>query len=266
MLGPTAVLYLVFFVYLGVYGFGNPDPDHAYFIDGVGKPALTREAALALATEQSVEVRRGYPVDMGHMFRSWFLWGFWASAFNIALIMTLVLLCHLCKARQGQIGCIGLVICAFTCCNTASWFLLGFFWRFSKAGRISAGERIERPEGTSSEINAFLQSQAEADGYQLKGGKFMSVFLWLVIGLLLGGGAILSIAFAISCMYGDDDSEDNKDKNKASSSSSAEQNKNDKKSSQKPDSDKAIEEQKNVENAAGDIEGQHQNENSELIK
>lgn len=99
VLGPTAVLYLVFFVYLGVYGFGNPDPDHAYFIDGVGKPALTREAALALATEQSVEVRRGYPVDMGHMFRTWFLWGFWASAFNIALTVTVIPLYLFCKAR-----------------------------------------------------------------------------------------------------------------------------------------------------------------------
>ena len=202
--GVAAVVYLIFFIYLGVYGFANPDPAHAYFIDGVNKPALTREAAISLAAENNVTVRTGYPVDMGHMFRTWFLWGFWASAFTIAFYVAAIL--SYIFGKEGKsfslIKIIGGIIYAVTCCNTAAWFLLGFFWRFSKAGRICSGERLERPE--SGDINEFLKSQSEADGYQIKGGKFMSVFLWLVIVLVLVSIAVLSVLAADSCMVGEE--------------------------------------------------------------
>ena len=31
----NGLLYGIFFIYLGIYGYGNPDPNHAYFIDEV---------------------------------------------------------------------------------------------------------------------------------------------------------------------------------------------------------------------------------------
>ena len=43
--GTTVIVYGIFFFYLGLYGYGNPDPEHSYFIDGVDQTALTKEAA-----------------------------------------------------------------------------------------------------------------------------------------------------------------------------------------------------------------------------
>ena len=202
VLGAAAITYGVFFIYLGIYGYNNPDPEHAYFIDGVDKPALTREAALSLASAANVTVRTGYPIDMAHMFRTWFLWGFWASAFSIAFYVSAILLYIFGKKHLSTIKLIGGVVYAMTLCNTAAWFLLGFFWRFSKAGRISAGERIERPAGITDgqALEDFLKSQSDADGYQLNGGKFISVFLWLVIGLFLTGVALSSIIATYMCI------------------------------------------------------------------
>jgi len=202
VLGVSAILYGVFFIYLGVYGYGNPDPEHAYFIDGVDQTALTKEAAEELASTAGVTVRAGYPIDMAHLFRTWFLWGFWGSVFMIALLATVTTLYIMCKQHLGMIKMIGGISYAVLFCNTAAWFLLGFFWRFSKAGRISSGDKIERPDSTTDnkEWNDFLKAQSEADGYQLKGGHFMSVFLWLCIITFLvvvAGGSIIA---ALMCM------------------------------------------------------------------
>ena len=143
---------------------------------------------------------------MGHLFRTWFLWGFWGSVFTIALFAAIVPLYIMCKKHLNMIKMIGGITYSILFCNTAAWFLLGFFWRFSKAGRISAGEKIERPDNMDNkEYIDFLKAQSVADGYQLKGGKFMSVFLWLVIGTTLVGIAVGSVLAVIMCMKSNDE-------------------------------------------------------------
>jgi len=81
----VVILFIMLVVYLGVYGFSNPDPAHCYFVGGLDTPTTTSAAAEALAKEKSIEVKHGYPVDLGHLFRSWFLWGFWSHIISIII-------------------------------------------------------------------------------------------------------------------------------------------------------------------------------------
>ena len=74
-----SVAYTIFIVYLGVYAFNDPDPKGSFYVDGVDEVALTRESIIAKAGEESVDVKAGYPVDFGKVFRAWFMWGFWGS-------------------------------------------------------------------------------------------------------------------------------------------------------------------------------------------
>ena len=78
-LGVFCILYLIFVIYLGVYAHANPDPAHAYYVDGLDTPGLSKEAVETMAKDRGVGVRAGYPVDMAHLFRAWFTWGFWGS-------------------------------------------------------------------------------------------------------------------------------------------------------------------------------------------
>lgn len=74
-----SILYVIFVIYLGVYAYANPDPVHAFYVDGLETPGITKETAQQLAIDRGIEVRSGYPLDMAHLFRSWFMWGFWGS-------------------------------------------------------------------------------------------------------------------------------------------------------------------------------------------
>ena len=83
-------LYLLFMIYLGHYGFGSPDPRHCYFIDGLETVERTRDAIVKEAEDKEVSIGKGYPIDMGHLFRSWYLWAFWGCIFNLVAIGTLL--------------------------------------------------------------------------------------------------------------------------------------------------------------------------------
>ena len=80
-LGVFVLLYSIFVVYLGIYSYGNPDPAHCYYIDGQDTTGLSKTVATTLADERSIQIRDGYPIDVAHLFRSWFMWGFWGSIF-----------------------------------------------------------------------------------------------------------------------------------------------------------------------------------------
>ena len=86
--GIVVILYAMLVVYLGVFGYANPDPMNCYYVEGIETPTTTKAAAEAAAKEKGIEVKHGYPIDMGHLFRSWFLWGFWTHI--IGLIIQLV--------------------------------------------------------------------------------------------------------------------------------------------------------------------------------
>ena len=81
----VVILYVMLIVYLGVFGYANPDPSNCFYIEGVDTPSITKAAAETLAKDKGIEVKHGYPVDMGHLFRSWFLWGFWCHIIGIII-------------------------------------------------------------------------------------------------------------------------------------------------------------------------------------
>ena len=66
------------------------------------------------------------------------------SVLTISMFISAVPLYMFCKKNLSTIKTVGTIVYFISFCNTAAWFLLGFFWRFSKAGRVCSGERIER--------------------------------------------------------------------------------------------------------------------------
>ena len=145
ILSITVIIYAVVMIYFGVYAYGNPDPAECFFIDGVESTRRSRQAITDQAERLSVEVRPGYPINMATLFRSWFMWGFWGSVFQVALVATLIPLCFLMKSQIPILNISGGILQGVLCCNNIAWFFLGFFWRFSRAGRIASGEKLERP-------------------------------------------------------------------------------------------------------------------------
>ena len=92
---------------------------------------------------------------------------------------------------------IALFMQGLMCCSTISWFLLGFLWRYSRGGRIASGDKLMKVAGvTDEEWNNSKKQIAEADGYQLNSGRFMSTYLLLVLSILLmscGAGAVFAV-------------------------------------------------------------------------
>lgn len=142
-LGVFSVLYLVFIGYLGTYGYSNPDAKNAFYIEGLDSVAVSQQDARDQAALLNVAVRAGYPIDMGHLFRTWFLWGFWGSVFQVCILATLIPLCLFVKQIK-LFNVIALTLQGVVFVNNVAWFLLGFFWRFSRAGRVASGEKLER--------------------------------------------------------------------------------------------------------------------------
>ena len=78
--------YIVFVIYLGLYAYDNPDPENCFYIDGLDKTTPTKLEAINLAIDRGIPIPTGYPVDMAHMFQSWFIWGFWDKMYQITII------------------------------------------------------------------------------------------------------------------------------------------------------------------------------------
>ena len=147
-LGVFGLLYLIFFICEGVYGFGGPDPVHAFYIPGVDTPAITLKGSVTLANDLQVTIKDGYPVDMAKVFRAWFAWGFWGSFIQICIVGAYVPLTLYTKEnpvkRMAFLSAQGLATC-----STVFWYLMGWFWRYSAGGRIVAGEQLERASDVS---------------------------------------------------------------------------------------------------------------------
>jgi len=125
-----------------MYTYGNPDPRHCYYIDGLDTTGLSKAAVVTMAEERGIQISTGYPVDVAHLFRIWFMWGFWGSILQITLLaIYLPLGCTVTKKEiQSVLWISGSILQTLSCCSGAIWFLLGFFWRFSRGGRTAAGE------------------------------------------------------------------------------------------------------------------------------
>ena len=141
---------------------------------------------------------------MAHLFRGWFLWGFWTSLYTIAVLGAIIPLHIYMPSKRGMIHNIGLICSGISVLNSIIWYLAGFFWRFSRAGGVAAGAFIERPAGLDSAAwKAQLRAVQESNGYQLGAGKFMSVFLWIILVIVLLGVAGASIAAVMMCVKSD---------------------------------------------------------------
>ena len=160
------ILYAVFMIYLGIYAYGNPDPSRSFYIDGLDTTGLTAEAVETLARSEDIKIRPGYPIDMAHLFRTWFLWGFWGCIFQVCILATVIPLCFCLKSQLNVLNIVGGVFEAISCCSSVAWFILGFFWRFSRAGRVASGEKLDRQAGLSDdEWKSQLQNAVDSDGY-----------------------------------------------------------------------------------------------------
>ena len=206
VLGLAFVIVLIF---LGVYSYGNPDTPNAFYIDGLDEVALTEKYILTTAEEQSVTVRPGYPVNMAKLFRTWFMWGFWGCILQLILLTVVVPLYFLCKTNLGVIEVVYGVAQALLCCSNVAWYILGFFWRFSRAGRVAAGEKMVRLASlTDEQWSLQRDSAAEVDGYQLRGGAFMATYLWIVLIVFLLAIVAGSVISIICCCQGDEVKDD----------------------------------------------------------
>ena len=191
------ILYAIFVVYLGVFAHGNPDPPHCYFIDGLTTTGLTKAAVSTLATERGIPIRAGYPLDIAHLFRAWFIWGFWTSLIQISIVAVFVPVFRYVETNIDIYKMVALVMQGMMCCSTMIWFLVGFFWRYSKGGRVASGDKLEKVDGvTDEEWNNAKKQSAITDGYQFNSGRFMSTYLILILTILLiavGTGAVFAV-------------------------------------------------------------------------
>ena len=81
---------------------------------------------------------------MGHLFRSWFVWGFWGSIFTVFILAAAIPL-HIYMVEKRNIIHMGSVLSlSISFCNSFAWFILGLFWRFSTAGRVASGEKLNK--------------------------------------------------------------------------------------------------------------------------
>ena len=83
-------------------------------------------------------------------------------------------------------------------CNSFAWFILGLFWRFSQAGRVASGEKLDKSA-------ADWKNASKALGYQINSGRFMSGYIWLIFVILMLA-VIAGITYSvIQCRKSDTD-------------------------------------------------------------
>mmetsp|Transcript_34 Transcript_34/g.57 ORF Transcript_34/g.57 Transcript_34/m.57 type:complete len:172 (+) Transcript_34:284-799(+) len=163
--GIIVILFSLLIIYLGVYGYANPDPEHCYYVEGLDTTAITKPGAEQLAKDKNVELRHGYPVDIARLFRSWFVWGFWSHILFLVIQIVFVPLFLVQTTTQTMYKVIYSLLTGVKCCNFVAWFLMGFFWRFSRAGRIASGEKIQRGDLSDDDWAKRLDEVRDADGY-----------------------------------------------------------------------------------------------------
>ena len=102
----------------------------------------------------------------------------------------------------------GSILCTLSCCNAMLWIILGFFWRYTKAGMITTGDKLERPvDATAQEWREALKNARDSDGYQIASGRYMQTFLWIALTGFIFFSLIL-VAIAVICCVACIDKED----------------------------------------------------------
>ena len=131
-------------VFLYIYAFSNPDPKKCWVVRDLDSAEKTSADVVLRASVMGVDVTEGYPIEMHNIFRLWFVWGFWAHAVFTAA-SGVILAVMACSMKAYQI--LGSISLALFFTNQLVWLSFGGIWRFSRAGRVAAGEKLERIEG-----------------------------------------------------------------------------------------------------------------------
>ena len=185
------VLFFVLTIMLGRYGFNNPDPEGCWVIKGIDTAALTRDAIEDKAKDMGRVVPEGYPVEMHGVYVGWALWGFWQNFIFVGVFITSMILmaCNcipMASLITSTIVSFGWIV------SSTFWLILGMVWRYSSAGQISAGDRLQKTEGMSSdEWKAALENASDANGYQIRSGSFLGFV----------AGAISTLIFLTICFF-----------------------------------------------------------------
>ena len=87
-----SVGYLVISVFLGIFGYANPDPDSCYYMIGLDRVSRQKDTVKYNAIAKGIAEKKGYPVNIAALFRIFFRWGFWNNLALITIILTAYLL------------------------------------------------------------------------------------------------------------------------------------------------------------------------------
>lgn len=188
----VAITYIILAGWMAILAYRSPDPKSCYFVLGLNKVHSEYDTIKKIASEEEITIRRGYPIDMAHVFRTYFTWGFW----NIAAEAIIICFCSIVYCWKPVMACYQFVsFSGFVMVSSLFHFFLGLSWRFSSAGKVVSGDFLgKRPEDTSESAWA---TQLREKGYQIHGGTFMKYFLIIEIALY----SIFTVFVVYGCFW-----------------------------------------------------------------
>ena len=78
---------------------------------------------------------------MAHIYRLWFVWGFFSLAGSLAILLLL----RLGNDLLGKFQAVIMIFFAVTVVlNIIAWLILGGIWRFTNSGKVVSGEKLEQ--------------------------------------------------------------------------------------------------------------------------
>mmetsp|Transcript_29768 Transcript_29768/g.36945 ORF Transcript_29768/g.36945 Transcript_29768/m.36945 type:complete len:280 (-) Transcript_29768:423-1262(-) len=197
-LATCAAIGFIIQIILGYYTFANPDPNSCWVVRDLASASLSKEGIIKKANDMGIDVVEGYPVNMHKFFHAWFAWGFWGN-----LLVTLVSIGFIVAQRYqyDKLAIVGHGINGgLYCMSSLIWLMFGAIWRFSKAGTVASGDRLERLNGqTDDQWNKSLKESQKDFGYQVSGGRFMKIFL-LIAGWAITLAALMGTIMCIIMM------------------------------------------------------------------
>lgn len=147
--GITVVgIFITITVYLGIFAYNNPDPAKCWVVKDLHQCQPTKELIINKAKEFQIDITDGYPMEMHKVVVAWFVWGFFAKVAFIALIV----LSGIAAFMGSKVGSFcGACTTGLYIANGVVWLCFGAIWRFSSAGQIMAGDKLERVANISDE-------------------------------------------------------------------------------------------------------------------
>ena len=138
LIGVVIILSLSVFYF--IFGFVNPDPKDCFYYPGIDVPERDPLLLQTTAISMNLKQLKGYPVNIAHIYRLWFIWGFFSLAGSLALLFLLKLGSDLLGKFKTAIMIFFAVTVAL---NVIAWLILGGIWRFSNSGKVVSGEKLE---------------------------------------------------------------------------------------------------------------------------